>query len=117
MQEPGGVQGADHGGHAEAAEGVLAARGQVRGAGHLCRTEEESVYGSKGLGEPPLSLATSVVCALREAVGAYREQEGAGPLPPLTIPLTAERLRLDCEDEVVRAAEGLQGGRRQTVFT
>ena len=71
----------------------------LRGA----RTEEESVYSSKGIGEPPLSLAVSVVCALREAVGAYRKTD----LPQLKIPLTAERLRMDCEDELVRGVQTL----------
>ena len=71
----------------------------LRGA----RTEEESVYSSKGIGEPPLSLAVSVVCALREAVAAYRKTD----LPQLKIPLTAERLRMDCEDEIVRGVQTL----------
>ena len=78
----------------------------LRGA----RTEEESVYSSKGIGEPPLSLAVSVVCALREAVASYRrDQAGAGDkqagLPPLKIPLTAERLRMACEDDIINTVK------------
>ena len=80
----------------------------LRGA----RTEEESVYSSKGIGEPPLSLAVSVVCALREAVGAYRKTD----LPQLKIPLTAERLRMDCEDDVVRGVQTLPERRRFDVL-
>ena len=80
----------------------------LRGA----RTEEESVYSSKGIGEPPLSLAVSVVCALREAVTAYRETE----LPPLKIPLTAERLRMACEDDIVRGVQTLAEKKRFDVL-
>ena len=80
----------------------------LRGA----RTEEESVYSSKGIGEPPLSLAVSVVCALREAVGAYRKTD----LPQLKIPLTAKRLRMDCEDDVVRGVQTLPERRRFDVL-
>ena len=80
----------------------------LRGA----RTEEESVYSSKGIGEPPLSLAVSVVCALREAVAAYREAD----LPPLKIPLTAERLRMACEDDIVRGVQTLAEKKRFDVL-
>ena len=80
----------------------------LRGA----RTEEESVYSSKGIGEPPLSLAVSVVCALREAVGAYRKTD----LPQLKIPLTAERLRMDCEDDVVRGVQTLPEKKRINIL-
>ena len=80
----------------------------LRGA----RTDEESVYSSKGIGEPPLSLAVSVVCALREAVAAYRKSE----LPPLKIPLTVERLRMACEDDIVRGVQTLPEKKRIDVL-
>ena len=80
----------------------------LRGA----RTEEESVYSSKGIGEPPLSLAVSVVCALREAVASYRKDE----MPPLKIPLTAERLRMACEDDIVRRVHSLPEKKRIDVL-
>ena len=81
----------------------------LRGA----RTDEESVYSSKGIGEPPLSLTVSIVCALREAVAAYRQ---TADLPPLKIPLTAERLRMDCEDDVVRGVQTLPERKRIDVL-
>ena len=37
----------------------------------------ESVFSSKGVGEPPLTLATAVVCAIRGAVTSYRRDQGA----------------------------------------
>ena len=90
----------------------------LRGA----RTEEESVYSSKGIGEPPLSLAVSVVCALREAVAAYRRDQAEASdrqagLPPLKIPLTAERLRMACEDDIVRKVLNLRENKKINVLS
>ena len=86
----------------------------LRGA----RTEEESVYSSKGIGEPPLSLAVSVVCALREAVAAYRRDQAEHlDLPPLKIPLTAERLRMACEDDIVRKVLTLPENKKINVLS
>jgi len=90
----------------------------LRGA----RTEEESVYSSKGIGEPPLSLAVSVVCALREAVASYRRDHAEADdrqadLPPLKIPLTAERLRMACEDDIVRKVLTLPENKKINVLS
>ena len=62
----------------------------------------ESVFSSKGVGEPPLTLATAVVCAIRGAVTSYRRDQGteAGDWR-LEIPLTSERIRMACQDEIV----------------
>ena len=35
-------------------------------------TKFESVFSSKGIGEPPLTLAASVVSATRQAINSYR---------------------------------------------
>ena len=48
----------------------------------------EFVFSSKGVGEPPLTLATAVVCAIRGAVASYRRDQG-------------ERIRMACQDDVV----------------
>ena len=65
-------------------------------------TKFESVFSSKGVGEPPLTLATAVVCAIRGAVASYRRDQGveAGDWR-LEIPLTSERIRMACQDDVV----------------
>ena len=65
-------------------------------------TKFESVFSSKGVGEPPLTLATAVVCAIRGAVTSYRQDQGveAGDWR-LDIPLTSERIRMACQDDVV----------------
>ena len=65
-------------------------------------TAFESVFSSKGVGEPPLTLATAVVCAIRGAVTSYRRDQGteAGDWR-LEIPLTSERIRMACQDDVI----------------
>ena len=65
-------------------------------------TKFESVFSSKGVGEPPLTLATAVVCAIRGAVASYRRDQGveAGDWR-LEIPLTSERIRMACQDDIV----------------
>ncbi|KAF2252870.1 hypothetical protein BU26DRAFT_420424 [Trematosphaeria pertusa] len=71
-----------------------------------------SVQSSKGIGEPPLFLGSTVFFALREAVKAARQMNGqsiVGGLGEeawkLDSPATAERLRLAVGDDLVRRAE------------
>lgn len=49
--------------------------------------EEETIYRSKAVGEPPLMLGLSVFFALRDALAS-----NDNPLPPLQAPATAEAL-------------------------
>ena len=65
-------------------------------------TKFESVFSSKGIGEPPLTLAVSVVCAIRQAIKSYREDHGTPGGWTLDIPLTSERIRLACRDEITK---------------
>ena len=68
-----------------------------------------SVQSSKGIGEPPLFLGSTVFFALREAVVAARRMNGkevggdAG-VWNLDSPATCERLRLAVGDELVERA-------------
>ncbi len=48
---------------------------------------EETVYRSKAVGEPPLMLAISVWCALRDAAASFTDYKTS---PPLAAPATAE---------------------------
>ncbi len=60
--------------------------------------DEETIFRSKAVGEPPLMLAISAWCAIRDAVSAvsgYRE------LPVLNAPATPE--------EILRAVESIRG--------
>ena len=68
-------------------------------------TREEAVYSSKGIGEPALTLAAAVVCALREAVRSYRRDQGVEENWAMEIPMTSERIRMACEDDIVRRAQ------------
>jgi xanthine dehydrogenase/oxidase len=64
-----------------------------------------SVQSSKGIGEPPLFLGSTVFFALREAVKAARQMNGAGIEGwSLDSPATSERLRLAVGDDLVERA-------------
>jgi xanthine dehydrogenase/oxidase len=64
-----------------------------------------SVQSSKGIGEPPLFLGSTVFFALREAVKAARDMNGKGSESwALDSPATAERLRLAVGDDLVERA-------------
>jgi xanthine dehydrogenase/oxidase len=58
----------------------------------------ESLYGSKGIGEPPLLLAFSIVSALRKAIVASRVERGlSGNGFVLDIPATCDRVQTALE--------------------
>ncbi|KAI1075775.1 xanthine dehydrogenase [Whalleya microplaca] len=63
-----------------------------------------SIQSSKGIGEPPLFLGSTVFFALREAVRAAREMNGVKEPLVLDAPATAEKLRLAVGDEFVKRA-------------
>ncbi|OAK93584.1 hypothetical protein IQ06DRAFT_262167 [Phaeosphaeriaceae sp. SRC1lsM3a] len=63
-----------------------------------------SVQSSKGIGEPPLFLGSTVFFALREALGAARKMNGKEGVWTLDSPATAERLRLSVGDDLVERA-------------
>ena len=75
------------------------------------RNREETVFHSKAVGEPPLTLAVSAFCAITDAVASVCNYEA---LPELDCPATPERvlraideLRARCErtDDALNAAE------------
>jgi len=57
-----------------------------------------AVHSSKAVGEPPFFLGTAVFWALKDAVGAAREDAGvSNPRAfSLDLPASAERLRMAC---------------------
>ncbi|KAI0012440.1 xanthine dehydrogenase [Xylariaceae sp. FL0662B] len=63
-----------------------------------------SIQSSKGVGEPPLFLGSTVFFALREAVKAAREMNAVTEPLVLDAPATPEKLRLAVDDEFVRRA-------------
>ena len=63
-----------------------------------------AIYSSKGVGEPPILLASTVFFALKQACTAYRQQQGLSEYFTLHSPATVERLRMACADEFTRRA-------------
>ncbi|CAF5217443.1 unnamed protein product [Rotaria magnacalcarata] len=63
-----------------------------------------AIYSSKGIGEPPITLASSVFFALKQACMAYRKQQGFSDYFTLQSPATVERLRMACSDEFTNRA-------------
>jgi len=71
---------------------------------HLLRDEEDrpfpsSVYSSKGIGEPPLALGSSVFFAIRNAIRDAREKENQPGFFVMDSPATTERIRMLCTDQ------------------
>nr|XP_008509605.1 PREDICTED: aldehyde oxidase 1-like [Equus przewalskii] len=61
-----------------------------------------TLYSSKGLGEPGVFLGCSVFFAIHDAVRAARQERGLlGPLK-LDSPLTPEKIRMACEDKFTK---------------
>lgn len=61
-----------------------------------------SIQSSKGTGEPPLFLGSSVLFALRDALVAARKMNGIEEYLALDSPATAEKLRLAVGDDILR---------------
>lgn len=61
-----------------------------------------AVYSSKGIGEPPTILGTTVFFALKQACMAYRQQNGFNEYFTLNSPATVDKLRLSCIDEFTK---------------
>ncbi|KAJ9311377.1 hypothetical protein DTO271D3_8354 [Paecilomyces variotii] len=63
-----------------------------------------SIQSSKGIGEPPLFLGSTVLFALRDALVQARKQSGVVEPLMLDSPATVERLRLAVGDDLVKMA-------------
>jgi len=61
-------------------------------------TNENAIYHSKGVGEPPLVLATSVFFAIKEAVRSHRKKSNLSPDFQFDSPATVERTRMAVGD-------------------
>ncbi|KAK7505492.1 hypothetical protein BaRGS_00003237 [Batillaria attramentaria] len=64
-----------------------------------------AVYSSKGIGEPPLLLATSVLSAIHDAIRAARKDEGLDLDFRLDTPATPARIRMACSDRFTKMFE------------
>ncbi len=80
-----------------------------------------AVHSSKAIGEPPFFTAASAFFATREAISAARREHGAGDgFFMVNSPLTAERIRMACGDEIAAAVQARMkaqgGGDRPSLF-
>ncbi|KAF9930855.1 hypothetical protein BGZ67_005595 [Mortierella alpina] len=73
----------------------------------------KTVYKSKGVGEPPLFLGTSVYFAIRNALWYARQENGHPGSFSLSLPATPERIRMAVGDSIAESSklEAKQGER------
>lgn len=64
-----------------------------------------TIQRSRGVGEPPLFLGSSVFFAIRDALKAARSQWGCEDVLELRSPATVERIRVSCADPILKRAE------------
>lgn len=78
-----------------------------------------TIHSSKGVGEPPFFLGASVHFALRDAIGYARKEhgikEGSKGLK-FRVPLTTERIRVDCGDKLTAEASASAKAGEQSFF-
>ena len=75
-----------------------------------------TIQRSRGVGEPPLFLGSSVFFAIRDALKAARKQDGVNEVLELRSPATVERIRVSCGDAIVRRAEVGRGEGEKSWF-
>lgn len=61
-----------------------------------------TIQKSKGVGEPPLFMASAVFFAIRDALKSARKDYGCTEVLELVSPATPERIRLSCADPIVK---------------
>lgn len=63
-----------------------------------------TIQRSRGVGEPPLFMGSSVFFAIRDALKAARAQYRVREVLSLQSPATPERIRVSCADEILKRA-------------
>lgn len=61
-----------------------------------------TIQRSRGVGEPPLFMGSSVFFAIRDALRAARKQYGVEDVLHLQSPATPERIRVSCADPIIK---------------
>ena len=61
-----------------------------------------TIQRSRGVGEPPLFMGSSVFFAIRDALKAARKQYGEDEVLSLQSPATPERIRISCADPILK---------------
>ncbi|CAJ0933287.1 unnamed protein product, partial [Mesorhabditis belari] len=76
-----------------------------------------AIFASKAVGEPPLFLGSAAFFAIREAVRAYRIQNGRTDYFSFDAPATPERIRMACEDVITEKIPQLPPDNTYTPWT
>ncbi|KAM5153273.1 aldehyde oxidase 1-like [Mantella aurantiaca] len=61
-----------------------------------------TIYSSKGVGEPSVFLGCSVLFAIKDAVDSVRTERGLPKIFTLNSPVTPEKVRMACEDQLTK---------------
>lgn len=64
-----------------------------------------TIQRSRGVGEPPLFMGSSVFFAIRDALRAARKQYGVDEVLSLQSPATPERIRVSCADPILKRSQ------------
>ncbi|KAJ8968544.1 hypothetical protein NQ317_002626 [Molorchus minor] len=70
-----------------------------------------AVYSSKAVGEPPLFLASSIMFAIKDAIKAYRDENGIIRTHfRLDAPATSAKIRMACQDAITSMVPNIETG-------
>lgn len=75
-----------------------------------------TIQRSRGVGEPPLFMGSSVFFAIRDALKAARRQWGEESVLSLQSPATPERIRVSCADPILKRATVVPGEGEKSFF-
>ncbi|XP_041353241.1 xanthine dehydrogenase-like [Gigantopelta aegis] len=63
---------------------------------------DEAIFSSKGVGEPPLFLGSSVFFAIKDAISSARADEGITGYFRIDSPATPDKIRMACQDRFTK---------------
>ncbi|KAL9013718.1 MAG: hypothetical protein Q9173_001599 [Seirophora scorigena] len=75
-----------------------------------------TIQRSRGVGEPPLFMGSSVFFAIRDALRAARKQYGVEEVLELQSPATPERIRISCADPILKRSLVVAGEGEKSFF-
>jgi len=65
-----------------------------------------AVHSSRAIGEPPLFLGAATAFAIRDAIKAARQAQGVQEYFNINFPLSCERIRMACVDDITKLTVG-----------
>jgi xanthine dehydrogenase/oxidase len=71
---------------------------------------------SRGVGEPPLFMGSSVFYAIRDALKSARKQHDVNEVLSLQSPATPERIRVSCADPIIKRSLVVPGEGEKSFF-